>query len=169
MHVETQRLVLRDFVPEDAADLYEIFSDAESMEFCEPPYDMEQTQDFLTGFCIERRGGVAAVLRDSGKMIGYLLFNDFGEGIYELGFFFNRAFWRHGYAFEASRALLDHAFNTLHAHKVFAETCDAQRAAPLLDKLGMRLEGVQRSQTTDNHGNRLDMYLYGMLREDRGE
>jgi len=169
MNIETQRLTIRDFVPEDAAALHEILSDAETMEFCEPPYTPEQTREFLDEFLIGRHGGAAVVLRESGRLIGYLLFNELEDGLYELGWFFNRAFWRQGYAYEASCAVLDYAFDELDAHKVFAETADAQRAAPLLDKLGMRLEGVQRSQTTDNHGNWLDMYLYGMLREDRAD
>jgi len=169
MNIETPRLMIRAFLPADAAALHEIFGDAEAMEYCEPPYSMEQTEEFLNDFCIERSGGLAVTLRDGGRLIGYLLFNETEDGVYELGFFFNRAFWRQGFAYEASRAVLNYAFDGLHAHKVFAETCDAQRAAPLLDKLGMRLEGVQRSHTTDNHGNWLDMFLYGMLPEDRGE
>lgn len=168
MHIETPRLTIRDFTPDDTAGLFEILGDAETMEFCEPPYDMERTKKFLTNFCIERHGGAAVALRD-GRLIGYLLFNELGSSVYELGFFFNRAFWRQGYACEASQAVIGYAFDTLRAHKIFAETCDAEKAAPLLEKLGMRLEGVQRSQTTDNHGNYLDLYLYGILREDRAE
>lgn len=169
MRIETPRMILRDFAMEDAEALHAILGDEKTMEYCEPPYTPEQTRRFLEGFCIERQGGVAATLREDGTLIGYLLFHEFGKGVYELGFFFRRVFWRQGYAFEASRALLDYAFDDLHAHKVFAETADAEKAAPLLEKLGMRLEGVQRDQTADNHGNRLDLYLYGLLREERGE
>ena len=30
----------------------------------------------------------------------------------------------------------------------------------------MRPEGIQRSQTRDNHGNWADLYFYGLLEED---
>ena len=38
----------------------------------------------------------------------------------------------------------------LNAHKVFAEAIDAKKSVALMQKLGMKLEGVQRSQTKDN-------------------
>ena len=41
-----------------------------------------------------------------------------------------------------------------------------QFASPLMKKLGMQLEGIQRSQVKDNHGKWADLYFYGMLKED---
>ncbi len=56
------------------------------------------------------------------------------DGIYETGWFFNKAYWRQGYAYESCKAVMDYSFNELEAHKIF-------------------LEGIQRSQVRDNHGN----------------
>lgn len=61
MYIETPRMILRNFVPEDAADLYEILGDEETMENCKPAYDLEKTKVFLQSFCMERKGAVAAV------------------------------------------------------------------------------------------------------------
>lgn len=36
MNIETTRMIIRDFTPEDAADLHDIFGDDETMENCEP-------------------------------------------------------------------------------------------------------------------------------------
>ena len=36
----------------------------------------------------------------------------------------------------------------------------------LMKKLGMKLEGIQRSQVKDNHGNWADLYFCGMLEKD---
>ena len=47
MHIETLRMTIRSFTPEDAPDLYEIFGDEETMENCEPAYDLGKTQSFL--------------------------------------------------------------------------------------------------------------------------
>ena len=127
MQVETKRLLLRDFVPEDAADLYEILGDEETMKYCEPVYDMVRTEKFLTDFCIGRHGGVAAVCR----------------------------------------ALLDYAFGRKRARKVFAETIDAGRSVRLMEKLGMKREGLQRSQVKNPAGEWADLYLYGILREEK--
>ena len=167
MRIETDRLIIREFTMADANDLQEILGDEETMKNCEPAYTTEKTADFLQTFCIGKQGAVAAVHKAAGKVIGYLLFRLFGEGVYEIGWFFNRAFWRQGYAYEACKAVLDDAFDRRNAHKVFAETIDGERSVPLMKKLGMRPEGVQRSQTKDPLGNWADLYLYGILAEDR--
>lgn len=75
MHLDTPRLTIRSFVPEDAADLQEILGDAKTMEYSEPPYDLEKTKQFLASFCIARGGGVVAVHRETNKVIGYILFS----------------------------------------------------------------------------------------------
>ena len=166
MNIETPRMFIRDFAPEDAADLHEIFGDEETMKNCKPAYDFEKTEKFLTSFCIGRKGAVAAVHKESGKMIGYILFNEMDKGIYELGWIFNRSFWRQGYAYESCKAVIDYAFGELKAHKVFAETIDAVKSMGLMQKLGMQLEGVQQSQAKDAHGNWADLYFYCLLADD---
>ena len=60
MNIETPRMIIRDFTPDDVADLHEIFGDDETMENCEPAYDFEKTKEFLTSFCIGQNGAVAA-------------------------------------------------------------------------------------------------------------
>ena len=166
MHIETSRMIIRDFIPEDAADLHEIFGDIETMKNCEPAYDFEKTESFLTSVCIGRKGAVAAVHKESGKMVGYILFNELEEGVYEMGWFFNRRFWRQGYAYESCKTVIDYAFGELKAHKVFAETIDAVKSVTLMQKMGMQLEGIQRSQTKNLHGNWADLYFYGLLEDE---
>lgn len=166
MPVETPRMLIRNFVPEDASDLYEILGDEETMRNCEPAYSFEKTEDFLHSFCIDRNGALAAVHKQTGKVIGYILFHEQGNGVYEMGYFFNRSFWRQGYAFESCKAVLDDAFEELHAHKVFAETIDTTKSVNLMLKLGMQLEGVQRSHVKNLQGGWADLYLYGLLEDD---
>lgn len=166
MYLQTERLIVRSFTPEDAAGLHAILGDEETMRNCEPAYDFEKTKKFLTEFCIGRNGAVAATGKENGTLLGYILFHAFEEGVYEMGWIFNRRFWRQGYAYEACRAVLDHAFSTLDAHKVFAEAIDGEKSVGLMKKLGMQLEGIQRSQTKDNGGNWADLYFYGILKED---
>ena len=81
MYIETPRMLIRDFSVEDAADLQEIFGDEETMKYCEPAYDFEKTKEFLVSFCIERNGAVAAVHKESGKMMGYILFKEYEESV----------------------------------------------------------------------------------------
>jgi len=166
MYLETDRMAIRDFTMDDIEDLHDIFGDAEVMENCEPAYDLAKTSRFLSEFCIGKRGAVAAVLKDSGKLIGYILFKMSDEGVYEIGWIFNKTYWRQGYAYESCKAVVDCAFRELGAHKLFAEAIDSVKSVSLMKKLGMQLEGIQRSQTMDNHGNWADLYFYGLLAED---
>ena len=169
MTIQTERLTIRYFEMADADALQAILGDQETMTFVEPPYTHQQTEAFLRDFCIGRQGALAAALRETGQVIGYLLFKPLDEGVWELGWIFHRAFWRQGYAYEACAALTRHAFEALHAHKLTAETVDPVKSAGLMKKLGMHLEGVQRLHTRDNEGQWRDLYVYGLLRTEYGE
>ncbi len=164
MNLETQRLRIREFVPGDAWDLYEILGDAETMAYSEPPYSFRRTQAFLEDFCIRKKAALAAEEKSSGKVIGYLLFHPLEEGVYELGWFFNRSCWRRGYAYEGCAAVKEYAFTQLGVRKLVAETIDAERSVPLMEKLGMVLEGSE--QVRDPAGNRTELYCYAVSRED---
>ena len=166
MLIETERMFIRDFAPEDVNDLQEIFGDAETMKNCEPPYDLAKTETFLREFCIGKKGGLAAVLKESSKAIGYILFNECEPSVFEIGWIFNRNYWRKGYAYESCRAVMEYGFSERNAHKIFAEAIDGVKSVGLMQKLGMRLEGVQREQTDDNFGNWADLYLYGILQSE---
>lgn len=166
MTLETERLIIRDFVSDDAEGLHEIFSDAETMKNCEPAYDMEKTRDFLESFCIGRCGALAAVHKASGKLIGYVLFKEYEEEVYEIGWIFNRNYWRQGYAYECCSTIIDHAFRSMNVHKIFAEAIDGIKSVGLMKKLGMKPEGIQRKQTRDNDNNWADLHFYGLLREE---
>ena len=136
MHMETPRLIIRNFVHEDGGDLQEILGDSETMQYCEPAYTLPQTQKFLDSFCIASQGGVAVACKETNK------------------------------ALESCKAVIAYAFETLNAHKIFAETIDRVKSVGLMEKLGMQPEGVQRSHTRDLQGNWTDLYLYGLLEQD---
>ncbi len=64
---------------------------------------------------------------------------DLPKGIYEIGFQVRPRFWRKGYAFEAARAVMDHAFKTVIVNSLFAGHHPKNEAsAHLLKKLGFR-------------------------------
>lgn len=163
MYIETERMIARDFNQNDINDLHEILGDDETMAQCEPAYSLEKTCKFLNEFCIEKKGALAAVQKESGKVIGYILFNSVEEGLYEIGWIFNKNYWRKGYAYEICSRLIGFAFDEMNAHKIFAEAVDTEKSVKLMEKLGMKLEGIQCSHTRDNFGNWVDLYLYGML------
>ena len=166
MLVETDRMIIRDFNSDDAKDLHEILGDAETMQYCEPPYDFPKTRKFLEEFCIAKKGAFAATIKDNNKMIGYILFNQWEESIYEIGWIFNKKYWRQGYAYEACSELMRYGFQGMNIRKIVAETIDTQKSVQLMEKLGMKLEEIQKGQTKDNFGNYADLYLYGKMPSD---
>lgn len=166
MRIETQRTLIRDYTMDDIKDLQDILGDADVMKNCEPAYDLEKTSDFLSKFCIGKRGAVAVVHKHSSKMIGYILFKMFDKGVYEIGWIFNKDFWHQGYAYESCKAVLDYAFSELDAHKIFAETIDSIKSVGLMKKLGMQPEGIRRNHTKNNDGNWADMYFYSIFKND---
>lgn len=163
MLIETPRMYIRDFNSGDADDLHEILGDEETMKNLEPAYTFEKTRKFLEEFCIEKRCAFAAVLRQSQKAIGYILFKQLEEGVYEIGWIFNRKYWRNGYAYESCSAIIDYGFRYMKIRKVVAETIDKVKSVELMEKLGMKFEGVQKIRATDDGGNPIDLYLYGRI------
>lgn len=166
MYLETPRLVIREFRLTDRDDLWALLGDSKAMEYLEPPFTLARTEEFLREFCIARQGALAAEEKATGKVIGYLLFHAVEENVRELGWVFLPARWRQGYAYEVCTTLFDYAFSQMGIQKIFAETIDPVRAVGLLEKLGMKREGIQQGQGKDNEGRWADVYLYGLRREE---
>lgn len=165
--VETERTRVRYFFESDFHDLHEIFSDSLVMKNTEAPYNEEKTHAFLHGFCIEKKRALAVVYKKESKVIGYVLFSDSLEkDVYELGWIFNKNYWRQGLAFEVMSRLVQYTFRELTAHKVFAEAIDDVKSVGLMKKLGMCHEGTQIQQVRDQGGSWRDLHFYGLLRGD---
>ena len=145
MYIETPRMIIREFTPEDAADLHEIFGDDETMENCEPAYDFEKTKEFLTSFCIGRKAAVAAVHKETGKMVGYILFNELEKGVFEMGWFFNRSFCIRRTDFTASMVSENTlcAFRSAKAQSITA--LQDSKASPCRQKLRLKNQPISNT------------------------
>lgn len=83
----------------------------------------------------------------------------------ELGYWIGRPFWGKGYASEAARAVVAHAFNSLGLHRVHAcHFCRNPASGRVLQKAGLRHEGTQRGHLA-KAGQFEDIELYGVTRE----
>lgn len=88
---------------------------------------------------------------------------DEGEGVAEIGIWLGPEFHGNGYGTEASRILVNHAFNELRYHKVFARAFGSNKASQRIwEKLGFEKEGELREQTY-REGEYEDTYVYGIL------
>ena len=171
----TERLVVRRFRPTDGPGLHAILSRPEAVRF--EPYGVQDAaaceriaRDRAADPCfwaVERAA--------DGVLLGTLYLapaEDPAWATYEVGFVFHPDHWGRGYATEAARALLDHVFGDLGAHRVLAH-CDPRNAASwrLLERLGMRREGLHRraaSFAADDAGRPVwhDVAVYAVLAEE---
>jgi len=84
----------------------------------------------------------------------------------EVGFLFHRAWWGNGYALEAMRAVVDHAFGVLPIDRLGARLHAGNAAcARLLERLGFSFEGRLFGHVLRD-GERRDCLLYGKLKGD---
>jgi len=82
----------------------------------------------------------AVCLKDVNRYIGFVCLNKQPkEGEFNIGYVFNFNYHGKGYATEACKALLNHAFNQLQAKKVVTGTPTANTASVrLLERLGFK-------------------------------
>ena len=117
MILETSRLILREYTPNDFEAIFEILSDAETMRHYPKPYDEEMTRLWIERN-IERYkkygfGLWAVILKETGEFIGdcgITIQNIDGEFLPEIGYHIHKKYWRQGFGSEAASAVRDWAF-----------------------------------------------------------
>ena len=140
--METERLLLRKFVPGDWPDLFEYLSQEEVLKY--EPYGTF-TEEACEREAVRRSNDDcfwAVCLKEGGKLIGNLYLSEQDFGAWELGYVFNKNFQGRGYATEAAKALLNDVFRNKNAHRVVA-ACNPLNGPSwkLLERLGFRREG----------------------------
>lgn len=148
--LETERLRLREFTPDDVDALVALDADPEVMFFVTggQPTSREQIEaDVLPHFLRyeEERPGLgvwAAERRDTGEFLGWFHLRPgpgHGDDEPELGYRLRRTAWGMGYATEGSRALIDRAFREHGVRRIVAETMVVHAASRrVMEKCGMR-------------------------------
>lgn len=159
--LETERLRLRELVPEYYGALCLMLRDAETMYAYEHAFSEAEAREWLQrqfdryaeyGF-----GLWAVILKETGELIGQcgLTMQDGGNfgRVLEVGYIFNRNFWHRGYAAEAARACKEHAFDKLGAKEVFSIIRDGNNASV---KVALRNGMSPRGKLTKHYYN-MDM------------
>ncbi len=169
--LETERLLLRPFTDDDMEVVHAYATDDGVIRFMNwGPNSPGQTRTFLrdAARCVTERQGdltLAVTVRESGLLAGGISLQLTSEenGEAELGYCLAREYWGKGYATEASARMLTLAFGEWDLHRVIATCRPANRAsARVLEKLGMRREGLLRSHLKIR-GEWVDSHLYAIL------
>jgi [ribosomal protein S5]-alanine N-acetyltransferase len=167
----TERLLLRRFRDEDGPALFDCLSDPETVQF--EPYE-PLTRGEADAEAARRAAdeAFAAVCLRDGTLVGNVWLGQGEFRTFELGYVFGRRHWGYGYATEAARAVVDHAFADLVAHRVIAMCATGNRASwRLAERLGMRREGLLRQNVSfrrDPSGAPIwwDTYCFAVLAEE---
>lgn len=162
--LETDRLLLREVIPEDRVGLFKNFSDGEvaSWFFDEPYSRIEQADEIIQAFIDEFEQGTgltwAITLKGSNEFVGTCGYEEIKVGSWgEIGFDLAKEHWGKGLAHEAVSAIIEVGFDRLRLDKIEAHTYAINaRAIRLLKSLGFRLEDV-----------RDDSHHYSLLEKDR--
>ena len=149
--LETKRLILRGYKPEDFDALAQFMMDPEVTRYLsgQPQSRADVWRGFATilGHWVLRGYGFLAVERkEDGAFIGRIgLWNPEGWPGMEVGWTLGRPYWGQGYATEAARASLDYGFLTYPVDKLLSVIHVDNKAS---QKVAQRL-GETRGQRTD--------------------
>jgi RimJ/RimL family protein N-acetyltransferase len=142
--LETERLCLRAPRLEDAKLVAALANDrriAENTTRIPHPYALSDAREWI-GAVNKKDGEVAFLVTMAAEVIGACGFRD-RDGVPEVGYWLGVPFWGNGYATEAARAVIDHAF-TDRGHKVLLAAARVSNPASrrVLEKCGFQWTGV---------------------------
>jgi RimJ/RimL family protein N-acetyltransferase len=168
--LETERLRLRPFATSDAADVVRLAGEREiaaTTRQIPHPYELPMAEAWLASLpAAHERGEIlnsAITLKSTGELIGSIgLVLNAVDHHGELGYWIGKPYWDNGYATEAARAVVDHAFLVLKLHRIFAHHFSRNAASGrVMQKLGMKCEGYMREHRF-KFGHYEDLVVYGM-------
>jgi RimJ/RimL family protein N-acetyltransferase len=156
--IETDRLMIRKFdVSRDLDDMLQIYGDAETMRYIPSGVrDREATKQLILRLIeLDEQNGFGiwpVVLKSERRVIGIsgiTYIPGYGKDV-EIAWTFNKAYHRQGYATEASRAVLQHAFSEFGLSQIYA-LIDPRNTASVgvAHRLGMDFDRMIRAYKRD--------------------
>ena len=170
--LETERLILRPFRLTDAADVQRMAGDraiAETTATIPHPYPDGAAEAWIATHPDRSASGdsvtFALTRRDDGALLGAIgLEINAQMQRAELGYWVGKPYWNQGYCTEASRAVLQYAFEARGLRRVFAQHYGRNPASGcVMLKAGMQPEGTLRQHTL-KWGAVDDVLVYGVVR-----
>lgn len=163
--IKTDRLILRQWDINDADDLLE-FGKSKSVERAgwKPLQSIDESKQLIQA-SVENDDSWAVTLKDSGKVIGWILLGDTRryDRYKEIEFIISDEYQNFGYATEAVKSVLKYVFETLDLLVVavchYPENVQSKR---VIEKCGFTYEGTLRKFSR----NLSDSIRYSILKEE---
>ncbi|MEA2165908.1 MAG: hypothetical protein QOK37_4035 [Thermoanaerobaculia bacterium] len=146
--LETDRLIVRPWTPDDRAAFTALTYDPEVMEYVHggQPYSEEEVDEWFTRqarWMAEHDVCMGALIeKASGRLVGITGTQPLGTtGNFEIGWWLARDVWGRGYATEAGGAAMNHVLGTLgHKRVVAIIHPDNEPSKRVVGRLGMHYE-----------------------------
>ena len=151
----TERLILREYTPDDFEALYAIVGDAETMKHYPKPYDERGTKYWISWslqhYAEHGFGFWAVISKETGELIGNcgltMQIID-GESLPEIGYHIRKDCWNIGYAKEAAAAVRDWAWENTDYKALYSYlTTGNEASVRTASSIGM----VKTGEFTDAH------------------
>ena len=156
MKIETERLILRDFVKADWREVLAYQSDPLYLRYNKwMERTPEDAKEFVGWFLDQQlqkpriKYQLAIALKSNDQLIGNcgVRMNKADDIEANIGYELNPKYWNHGYATEATHAVVDFGFRHFGVHRIWADlVADNLASAHVLEKLGMQREGHLREK-----------------------
>lgn len=165
--LETERLIIRKFTPEDLSRLVELRADPEVNKYLgggkmQNAEAIEKRMAvYIESYTTHGFGACAMIWKETREMCGWsglMPLEDTNET--EVGYGMAKKFWRRGIGQECAKAWLEYAFTKTDLQRIVAlaypENVGSWR---IMEKLGMSFEGIR-----NHHG--VDCKLYAITKEE---
>ncbi len=175
--LETNRLILRRYVVEDAAAMYKNWaSDDEVTKYLtwpthsSPEISQKVTGDWVKQYSDKSCYHWAIVLKGNGDdPIGDIAVVGMKEAVsmVHIGYCIGRAWWHKGITSEALKAVMDFFFDIVGVNRIEARHDPRNpNSGKVMEKCGMKYEGTLRGSDWNNQGI-CDACYYALLKSER--
>lgn len=175
--LETSRLILRRYVREDAAAMYQNWASDEAVTkyLTWPAHTRLEvsesvTEDWIKSYSDERYYHWAITVKaNGGEPVGDIAVVNMKEDISmaHIGYCIGKAWWHQGITSEALKAVMDFMFDVVGVNRIEARHDPRNpNSGKVMEKCGMKYEGTQRSADRNNQGI-CDACCYALLKSER--
>lgn len=175
VRLETKRLILRRFVPEDAINMYENWaSDAEVTKYLtwkahdSAHVSEKYLESIISGYASPDQYEWGIELKSDETLVGTIAVVQLKEdlGIVHVGYCLGRKWWHSGIMSEAFAEVIRFFIEDVGAARVESRH-DPRNvySGKVMEKCGLRYEGTLRRSDRNNQGI-CDAAWYGLLRDD---
>lgn len=168
----TKRLLLRPWDETDADELFELAKEPEIGFWCgwEPHKDIRDSLFVLHNF-LEVKETYAICLKETGRVAGSIGLHFDSELIKnanecELGFWIGKPYQRNGYAFEAAKEIIRHAFDDLGVNLIWCSYYEGNdKSKGLQKKLGFSLGYVYEKEAASQPKTKRKHYVSSLNKQ----